>query len=115
MAFLSDQDQQLLREKFAEEMQKDVKLRLFTRTAPLIFVPGQEQQNAQDFEYLRQARELMEEIVGLSPKLSLEVHDIRTDPAKAQDYQVDKIPAVLLESGDTALRFFGLPAGYEFS
>ena len=114
MGFLSEQDQQTLRSKFAEEMDKDVKLLLFTRTAPLLIVPGQEQ-NPQDYEYLRQARELMEEIAALSPKLSLEVCDVRTDAARAQEYHVDKLPAVLLESGETALRFFGLPAGYEFS
>lgn len=114
MAFLSEQDQQALREKFAEEMRDDVRLHFFTQTASPLVLPGQAQPEG-DFQYLRQAQELMQEVTALSPKLSLEIHDVRTDAAKAREHGVDRVPALLVQSGDTALRFFGLPAGYEFS
>lgn len=114
MAFLSDQDQQALREKFAAEMRDDVRLHFFTRSAPVLIIPGQAPPQ-HDYQYLQQAQELMQEVTALSPKLSLEIHDIQTDAAAARAYRVDSVPALMVQAGDTALRFFGLPAGYEFS
>ena len=114
MAFLPEQDQQALREKFATEMQADVRLHFFTMTAPVLVLPGQAQPE-HDYQYLRQAQELMQEVTALSPKLSLDVHDIRSDTAVAREYRIDKVPALVVQVKDTGLRFFGLPAGYEFS
>lgn len=114
MAFLSDQDQQVLRDKFAAEMDRDVRLLFFTRRPSRLILPGQPPPE-QDFQYLRQAEQLMEEVAALSPKLKLEVIDFQADAARARAYAVDKVPALMLEADGTALRFFGLPAGYEFS
>lgn len=114
MAFLSDQDQQALREKFSAEMRDDVRLHFFTRSAPALIIPGQAQPE-HDYQYLRQAEELMQEVTALSPKLSLTVHDVQRDAAAARQHRIDKVPALVVQANDTGLRFFGLPAGYEFS
>jgi glutaredoxin-like protein len=61
-------------------------------------------------------RLMLEEISGLSDKLSFEVHDFVADADLAKKYGVDKIPAtVLLGDKDYGIRFYGVPAGYEFN
>ncbi len=60
----------------------------------------------------------LEEITGLSDKLSLTVYDFQKEKELADRYQVDKIPAtVLLDSdkNDTGIKFYGIPAGYEIN
>jgi len=71
----------------------------------------------QEFEcpYCAQTRSLVEELAGLSEKLSVEVYDFVADADKAKAYGVDKVPAVaMLGAKDYGLRFYGLPYGYEF-
>jgi glutaredoxin-like protein len=61
-------------------------------------------------------RTMLEEITGLSNMISLEVHDFVADKDLAERYGVDKIPAtVLIGEKDYGVRFYGVPAGYEFS
>jgi glutaredoxin-like protein len=48
----------------------------------------------------------------------VEVYDFVKDRAKADAMEIDKIPAVAVIGGkgeDYGIRFFGIPAGYEFS
>ena len=71
-------------------------------------------------QYCKETRELIEEVAGLSDKLSVEVHDFVTDKSVAQDYGIDKIPAVAIVAGgedakDYGIRLYGIPSGYEFS
>lgn len=112
MPYIPEADQQFLREKFGEFLQEQVKLLLFTKREPVLFIPGTPDT---DTSYLRQIRELMEEVASLSDKLDVEVYDYVTDAEVTRQHNVDKIPAVLVQSDGTALRFFGTPAGYEFS
>ena len=52
----------------------------------------------------------------LSDKLSLEVHNFLLDKERAAEYKVDKVPATVVRDGqDHGIRFYGIPAGYEFS
>jgi len=61
-------------------------------------------------------RLMLEEVSGLSDKLSFEVHDFVADADLAKKYGVNKIPAtVLLGDKDYGIRFYGVPAGYEFN
>jgi alkyl hydroperoxide reductase subunit AhpF len=63
-----------------------------------------------------ETRALVEEVAGLSDKLSVEVHDFLDDKAVAAQYKVDKIPAIaLVGAKDYGIRFYGIPSGYEFS
>ena len=74
-----------------------------------------------DCEYCADTRQLMEEVVALSDQLSLSIHDLDRDGAIARKYRVNKAPAVVLtgmEDGqvlDYGIRFYGIPAGHEFS
>ncbi len=75
----------------------------------------------QEFEcdYCKQTRELVEEIAGLSGgKVTVQVIDLLADKAKADALKIDKIPAIAVlgpQGKDYGIRFFGIPAGYEFS
>src|SRR5207247_723030 len=77
-----------------------------------LVVPGQSEcQSCED------EQQLLSELVELSDKLLLEVHDVKAEPDLASQAGIDKVPALVLE-GPTdggAVRFFGLPSGYEFS
>lgn len=67
-------------------------------------------------EHCRITHEMLEDVAGLSAKISLLVKDIVKDAELAKKYGVDKIPAiVILGEKDYGIRFFGVPAGYEFT
>ena len=62
------------------------------------------------------ARELLEELTALSGKLKLEIHDFVENSDLAAKYVVDKTPAiVLIGEKDYGIRFYGIPAGHEFT
>ena len=72
-------------------------------------------------EYCDDTHQLVEELVSLSDKLSLQVYDIDTDAALARQYKVDKTPGLVIagQDGDQILdygiRIAGIPSGHEFS
>lgn len=69
-----------------------------------------------NLEYGREAQQLLKEVAEVSDKLSLEVYNYLLDKEKVAEYGVDKVPATVIRDGkDYGLRYFGLPAGYEFS
>ena len=60
--------------------------------------------------------QLMKELAALSDKLSLQVFNFQLDKEKVARFGVDKVPATVIMNGkDYGIRFYGLPAGYEFS
>ena len=64
----------------------------------------------------KMTRELFEEVAGLSDKISMEVRDFVKDSDIVKQYNIDKIPAtVLVGDRDYGIRFYGVPAGYEFT
>ena len=67
-------------------------------------------------QYCRETHQLVDELTALSDKLSLEVYDFAKDEETVKAYGIDKIPAlVLLGDKDYGIRFYGIPAGYEFA
>jgi len=101
MGLLRDTDVAEIRERLAV-MVNPVKLIHFTQELNL--------------EYGREARQLLEELTQISDKLSLETYNFLVDKEKAAEYVVDKVPATVIRNGkDYGIRFFGLPAGYEFA
>lgn len=112
MAFLSDQDQAQLRQLFSERLGDDVTLVHFTQKASRIVVPG-----VVPCATCADTLALLEEVAGLSDRLHLEVHDFRAEADLAARLGVDKIPATIVrgKDGGDRVRFFGVPAGYEFS
>jgi len=67
-------------------------------------------------DYCKETRELVEELGSLSDKIKTQVLDLVNDKEKASQYQVDKVPAVVIEGLKKAnVKFYGVPAGYEFN
>ncbi len=72
----------------------------------------------QDFEcqYCSETRELVEEVAALSDSVTAEIYDFVEDEDLAEEFGVDKIPAVaVIGAEDYGVRFYGIPSGYEFT
>lgn len=111
---LNGEVKEFVKKKFEAELVDRVTIVFFTQEPSSIIVPG----GPSDREclYCRETRKLLEEISALSDKIELKVYDIDSDRDKAASFGVDKIPATVVMNGqDHGIRFFGIPAGYEFT
>lgn len=110
MAIIPQEDQDYLRNLFEERLENPVTLRFYTQRQSVLSVPGQECATCQD------TRELLNELVALSDKLSLDIHDFYAERQEAQQQGIAEIPAIVLEGQNKGrVRFIGVPAGYEFA
>jgi alkyl hydroperoxide reductase subunit AhpF len=68
-------------------------------------------------ESCRPTRQILDEIAPLSDKLSIDERNFILDKEGAALFEVDRVPAiaVVARDRDTGIRFYGAPAGYEFS
>ncbi len=62
------------------------------------------------------AKETLEDLAGVSPKLRLVTHEFHAEPQLVENWGVERVPAVLLRRGGGAppLRYYGMPAGHFF-
>ncbi len=106
---------------FDDRVQKQVRTALKDLTGSVRLVMfTQGDGGALECAFCGETRQLVEEIAGFSDKISVEVRDFQGDAELARQYGIDKIPAIVLESGgptpkDHGIRFYGIPSGYEFS
>ena len=99
----------LLGEEIAEQVKQEladlagpVRMVVFTQTF--------------ECEYCAETRQLVEELAALSDQLTVEVYNFATDREKAEEFGVDKIPAIaVIGEQDYGVRFYGIPAGFEFT
>jgi glutaredoxin-like protein len=64
----------------------------------------------------RETLDILNEISSISDKIYLTVYDFEKDKPKAEVYQIDKTPAIVVEGRkDYGIRFFGVPSGYLIS
>jgi alkyl hydroperoxide reductase subunit AhpF len=91
----------------------EIRARLKDMVSPVRLIHFTQELN---LEYGREARQLIEEVGGLSDKLSVEVYNFLLDKDRVAEYGIDKVPATVIRNGkDYGIRFYGIPAGYEFS
>ncbi len=101
MGMLSAQNQADVRKIF-ERMRDPVTLVVFS-------------QSLEAAELCAQNEALVREVAELSDAIRVEVLNLAIDRERAEAYGVDRVPAiVILGARDYGLRFFGVPAGYEF-
>ena len=86
-------------------MTRPVRLLLFTQTLGC--------------ETCLQTRQILDELLPLSDKITIEEVNLVLEPEKAKHYGVDRAPAIAMtyedgEMRDSRIRFLGAPAGYEF-
>ncbi len=107
-----------------DSLQKQIRQAFEALTGPVKIVMFTQSENALECETCADTRQLLEDVSALSDKITLEVHDFVGDATLAEQYHVDKIPAVAILSGgdvpdstpkDYGIRLYGVPAGYEFS
>lgn len=101
MPILKEREREQLQEQF-KGLVNPVKLVMFTQTI--------------ECEYCEETRMMVEELAALSDKVTAEIYNFIIDKEVAEKYGVDKIPAIaILGEKDYGIRYYGIPAGYEFS
>lgn len=101
MPVLKDEKKEQVRKQL-EGLVAPVQLVMFTQTI--------------ECKFCAETRALVEEVASLSDKVEAVIYNFVTDKDKADDYGVDKIPAVaVIGEEDYGVRFYGIPAGYEFT
>lgn len=101
MDLIKDRERGQIQKKF-QAITNPVKLLMFTQE--------------HECEYCAVTRQLLEELAGLSDRISVEIRDFIADAGLAKEYRVDKIPAIVpIGEKDYGIRFYGVPAGYEFA
>lgn len=99
----------LIRDEDAIEIRK----RLQAMVGPVKLIHFTQELN---LEYGAEAKQLVEEVTALSDKLSAETYNFLLDREKVAEYGIDKVPATVVRNGkDFGIRFYGIPAGYEFA
>jgi len=101
MAHLKKQDVEYLKKQF-EKLNQPVTLVFFT----------------QKFEchYCQLTREIITELAETSDKIQVKAYDFVEDAEEVKKYDIKRIPAIaLVGEKDYGIRFYGIPAGYEFS
>ncbi len=113
MVLLNQEVRDFAQKKFEAELINPVNLVFFLREKSSLIVPGQPAE--EECTYCPETKQLLEELSGLSDKIKLTVYDIDKEPARAAEFQIDKVPAiVVMGEKDSGIRFFGIPSGYEF-
>jgi glutaredoxin-like protein len=108
-------DQDAIRQKFAQELLAPVKVDFFTERDTGLTVPGK-----RPCTYCKPAREMLQELAGLSDGISLRIHYLEDGPEEAQTFGIERIPAIVLRGqsvGQAEGRFYvfyGMPGGTEF-
>ena len=105
---IPSQEKPRLKRDFRKHLKADVLLRLYTQRPSPIAIPGR------DCRYCPQVQQLLEELVSLSPKLSLETVEFHLERERAQEDSITRIPAVVMGAGSGKwVRYYGLPLGYQ--
>jgi len=102
MPLMDDKTREDVREMLSE-LTGPVKLVVFTRQS--------------DCDYCAETRQIAEEVAELNDLITVEAHDFARDEAYAQQLGLDKAPAIAIlgaDDRDYRIRFYGIPAGYEF-
>jgi alkyl hydroperoxide reductase subunit AhpF len=98
---------------FQDNLRDPVTIDFFTQPKSALVVPGR-----QECEYCEETNELLSEVANLSDKIQLTVHDLRASPDAGLDLGIgpEMVPAFVLRGDNLgSVRYFGIPAGYEFT
>lgn len=100
MAFIQESDKAEIKAQIGE-LSGEVRILLFTNSA--------------DCQYCGEVRTILEEFSEVVDKVKLEKYDIEANADLAQKYDVKRAPAMVITGEkDHGIRYYGLPAGYEF-
>lgn len=98
---IPEQRKDHLRKELEEKLEKPVTIAVFTQEV--------------ECPFCMHTRRLIEELATLNSNIRVETYDFVADGEKAREYDIDKVPAiVIIGEKDYGIRFYGLPYGYEF-
>ncbi len=101
---LDEENMKNVAELFAKELSGKVNLFVFHDTDPA------------KCQFCDQTIELAKEISSLDSRIALTLYNINKNPKEAKFLGVDKVPAIVIGGKKIYnMRYFGIPAGYEFS
>lgn len=107
---ISTQQRNQLKRTFRKDLKAPVTMHLFTREPSPIAIPGRECPTCE------QTQQLIEEVAGASPKITLNLHDFFGDAAIAAEMGVSQIPALILgDDKPPRMKFYGAPLGYQMA
>src|SRR5690606_23218244 len=105
---IAEKDRVAIREMFGV-MVNPVPLVVFTEGR--LQLPGR-----QKCMYCEQTVQLAQELGELSDELSVEVYNFDVDKEKVDEYGVVRVPAIaVVGEKNYGARYYGIPAGYEFT
>jgi glutaredoxin-like protein len=100
VSLIPDDKKELLRTDFKEKLVDPVKIIMFTQEL--------------ECRFCSDTRNLVQDLATLNDKITVEVYDFVKDAAKANEYGIDKIPALaIIGKKDYGVRIYGIPYGYE--
>ncbi len=101
MGLLKDSDRKELKEMF-KELEHQVTIKYFTQEM--------------ECRFCKETHDLLDEVAGLSEKITLDVSDFIESEADAKKLGIEKIPGfAIIGEKDYGIRYYGIPSGYEFS
>ena len=99
----------ILDDKVLKEVTKQLKSMTGPVTIKLFTQP-------MECQYCKDTHNMLDELIHTNPLLKLEVHQFDTDTEAVKTYGIEQIPALaIIGAKDYGIRFYGIPAGYEFS
>lgn len=114
MEILNKEVVEATKKKFNEELENSVTLIFFTQEPSRLVLP--EHLKGQECMFCKETRQLLKDVSSLSGKIELTIYDFEGDKDKAEEFGIDKIPAVvIMNEKDLGIRFFGIPSGYEYA
>lgn len=110
MDMIPDEDKDFLRNRFAQELENPVNIVAFTQKVEGLDQPGLE------CEFCKETEQLLNELAGLSDKITIQIRRYSPNDQLVQSLGIDKIPALIVRSDNMkGVRYFGIPGGFEFS
>ena len=100
VSLIPEDKKENLKNRFKENMVDPVRILMFTQEI--------------ECRFCSDTRQLVQELAGLSDKISVEVYDFVSEAGKAKELGIDKIPALaIVGRKDYGVRIYGIPYGYE--
>lgn len=114
MAILTKEVRDATEKKFSEALVNKVNIFHFTQEPSRLVLP--DHLKGQECHFCKETKSLLQEVSSLSEKIELILYDFIADREKAEEYGIDKIPAIII-AGNTEknVRMFGIPSGYEYA
>lgn len=105
--------------QFSEDVRRHVREFLQKMESPVtLMFFGRQSDDPDECRYCEDTEQIAREIDALSDRVSVEAYDVDRDAAVAERFEVDKVPTLVLvdpHGRDSGIRYYGIPAGYEFT